>query len=439
MSTPTTLQGIPLAGLRLGAPLGSGAGGVVWAATTAEGEKVAVRVLPDVEPARQVARSERLELIRSLTHPGLSGPLALGDEVDERLLVTRLVDGPTLATLRAGRMGLPAPEVLTLAAQLAEALAALHARGLTHGDVAPGNVLLDDDDGVAHVVLVDLVADLGREIGTAGFVAPEVRDGEIARPPSDVWALATVCVWAARVGEREEVARILHAALLDDAAARPSAASLAATLRRLPIEQLRVPPPSVLAGAALREQAQRSATVLRPSRRSRRARHRQRSSLGRLVAAAVVGAVLLVGGIGWLLQRPGDEAPAAVSAALTPAQVAALVEARDAALVGLDADALGEVTAPGSPARAEDEDLLGELVASRTSLDGLRTEISETQVLSTTTDAALVRTVLSQDAYRRTTAGVTEQVDAQQPRCVVLELTLHEHAWRVVSVSPCSS
>jgi len=438
MTKPTTLQGIPLAGLRLGAPLGSGSHGVVWAATTAEGEQVAVSVLPAVEPARQAARSARLEVLRSIGHPGLAGPVATSEEVDERLLVSRLVMGPSIGTIRAARMGLSAPEALTLARDLALSLAELHRHGLAHGDVAPANVLLTQTgDELGRPVLIDLAAEPGHEAGTAGFAAPEVRQGSTAGPAADVWSLACLCVWATRVSERDEVTHALGDALRDDPASRPTAASLAATLGGRAEHRLRVPPASILAGAALRERAQRSDTVVRPHR----PRHRRSTRGRRLAAAGIVCGTVLVGGVGWAVLSRGAEPEPAIEGSAAQAwadQVTSLVAARDEAIVDQDADALDAVTAPGSPARADDRALLEQLVSDGTSITGLHTAVSGTEPLTVSADAASVRTSLTQAAHQRTTAGATEHVAARTPRCVVLELTLaDDDAWVVESVSPC--
>src|SRR5690606_31489374 len=97
--------------------------------------------------------------------------------------------------------------------------------------------------------------------------------------------------------------------------------------------------------------------------------------------------------------------------------------------------ALAEVTVEGSPARADDLALL-ELLAG-THLEGLRTAVADTEVLASTDDTAQVRTVLTQGAHERTSAGVTERVAAQEPRCVVLGLRVVGSGWAVVHVSPC--
>lgn len=440
MSTPATLRGVPLTGLRLGAPLGSGSGGVAWAATLEGGQQVAVRVLPDADTAAHAARERRLDVLRSIEHPGLAHVRTMPGHVDDRLVVTDLVPGPTLGTVRTSRMGLPAAESLALARDLASALAALHRAGLVHGDVAPSNVVLADrgDDGGAHPVLVDLLADLAGEGGTAGYVAPEVRAGRAASPAADVWSLATLCVWCTRVGERGQVARVLGTATSEDPHARPSAQVLAAQLDELATTPVQVPPPSVLAGAALRAQAQQTPTVLRPTRR-RRARHRRVTPVRR--AAVAVLAAVAVALPTWALwpdtqgETSAEGRSAVVGSTSIVDVVTALVHARDEALVAGDAEALAAVTAPDSPARADDLTLLESL--GETELVGLRTDVSEAQVVQAGQQSARVQAVLTQGAHERTSADGTTEVAAQQPRCVVLELLLDGPQWTVEQVSPC--
>lgn len=439
MSVTPTLQGVPLTGLRLGAPLGSGAHGVVWAATTDAGERVAVRVLPDLDPAAHAARARRLEVLRGLRHANLVALHPVPEEVDERLLVAELVTGPTLATVRAGRMGLTAAEALGLAHALAGALATLHEHGLAHGDVSPANVLITDpaDDG-ARPVLVDLAADLGWEVGTAGFSAPEVRAGAAPGPAADVWSLATLCVWAARPGDRDQVARVLGGATVDDPAVRPAASDLVGTLAAHDLEAVRVPPPSVLAGATLREQAQRAATTVRPARR-RRPRHRRTPRTARLVVGALVASAAVAAAVTLTPDGPGP-APGAVAPRATDAldvRVAALVAQRDEALVAGDAAALAALTAPGSPAREQDAALLASLADAGTTLQGLRTEVAETEVVALDRSTATVRTVLTQQTHERLAGAVVQTVPNQPPRCVELALTRVEGSWVVAQTRDC--
>ena len=86
-------------------------------------------------------------------------------------------------------------EVVTVLAPVASALGRLHDLGVVHGDVSPGNVLLDLDGrpvlgdlGLGHVV-----GDVSPGVwGTDGYVAPEVLLGADPTPASDVYALGAV-------------------------------------------------------------------------------------------------------------------------------------------------------------------------------------------------------------------------------------------------------
>ncbi len=100
-------------------------------------------------------------------------------------------------------------EVVTVLAPVASALGRLHDLGVVHGDVSPGNVLLDLDGrpvlgdlGLGHVV-----GDVSPGVwGTDGYVAPEVLLGADPTPASDVYALGRRGL-AVPVGHRARAAR----------------------------------------------------------------------------------------------------------------------------------------------------------------------------------------------------------------------------------------
>ena len=96
---------------------------------------------------------------------------------------------------------LPPAQALARAGELFATLAAVHARGVVHGDVKPANLLFRDAGDDAELVLGDfglaqLVADGDEERaarGTLAYMAPEQRRGAVA-PAADVYAAGVILV-----------------------------------------------------------------------------------------------------------------------------------------------------------------------------------------------------------------------------------------------------
>jgi hypothetical protein len=171
----------------------------------------------------------------------------LPDDPAAVAVVLDFLEGGSLGSVLAARGHLSAGEAVTVLAPVARALAGLHAAGVVHADVSPGNVLLERS---GRPVLADLgVSRLtgevpGETFGTEGFTAPEVDAGGQPSAASDVYgvgALAWACVTGgppAPVGVRRTLAELApglppswSAVVLDClsplAADRPSAAEAA--------------------------------------------------------------------------------------------------------------------------------------------------------------------------------------------------------------------
>jgi len=154
---------------------------------------------------------------------------------------------------------LPAEEARAVALDLARALAALHAEGWVHGDVAPSNVLIDDagDAKLLDFGLARRVGEARAEVfGTPGYVAPEAALPGDVKAASDVYGWAVVvaeCALGRRLFPEEELAaaanrsdapRELQAwdekipglcvALSRDPAARPTSEALTRGLEAMP-------------------------------------------------------------------------------------------------------------------------------------------------------------------------------------------------------------
>jgi hypothetical protein len=176
-------------------------------------------------------------------------------------IVTRYVAGPTLDQL-VQRQGPMSPAgVQRLAHGLAEALAAIHAAGIVHRDLKPGNVMLTDDRpvvidfGIAQAPESTRLTQTGMVMGTPGYLAPEVIEGQPSSPASDVHAWGATVAFAATgqapfgtgsfetifyrvvsgradlTGVPSSLVPAVSAALARDPARRPSAGWLSSAIR----------------------------------------------------------------------------------------------------------------------------------------------------------------------------------------------------------------
>ena len=128
----------------VGALVGLGGTARVYRARDQVGDAtVAVKIVPAGSAAGPGGDGSReLAVLGGLRHPGLVGVRDSGvDDEGRPFVVMDFVDGQSLAArLRDG--ALPASAVLVMGATLADALAHVHANGVVHRDVKPGNVLL---------------------------------------------------------------------------------------------------------------------------------------------------------------------------------------------------------------------------------------------------------------------------------------------------------
>ena len=186
---------------RLIEPVGEGGMSVVWRAhDEVLDRQVAVKVLAAsaVDSAARARILTEAQAAARLAHPHITSVHDYGETRDDGDLVPyvvmELVSGPTLAErLKADR--LPVRTAVLIAAQVASALAAAHARGLVHRDVKPSNVILSPagakvvDFGLAAVAGDTTESEEQVIWGTPAYLAPErLTTGEVV-PASDVYAL----------------------------------------------------------------------------------------------------------------------------------------------------------------------------------------------------------------------------------------------------------
>jgi serine/threonine protein kinase len=172
-------------------PLGEGGGGIVYRATDGETE-VALKILRTADPVAQKRFAREARLARESESRHLVRIIDVGDDY----LVMPFYEGGSLAAKLRRDGPLAVAEATRLAAQLAQALDALHARGVIHRDVKPSNVLLD---AAGDAVLTDFVLARGADstqlthegqvVGSLHYLAPELIEGSPATPAGDIYAL----------------------------------------------------------------------------------------------------------------------------------------------------------------------------------------------------------------------------------------------------------
>jgi serine/threonine protein kinase len=197
---------VTLGPYRLQDRLGEGGMGVVHLARDPEGRPVAVKVLrplgtEGVNARRRLARE--VETMRRVRSPYVAEVLDADVTGEYPYIVTRYVPGPTLEKLVRSRGPLSAPGLRRLAFGMAEALSAIHAAGVVHRDLKPGNVMLADDRpividfGIAQAGDATRLTQTGLVMGTPGYLAPEVIEGQPSAPASDVHSWGATMAFAA--------------------------------------------------------------------------------------------------------------------------------------------------------------------------------------------------------------------------------------------------
>ncbi|MFI2200120.1 bifunctional serine/threonine-protein kinase/ABC transporter substrate-binding protein [Streptomyces sp. NPDC020192] len=193
---------------RLLARIGAGGMGVVYLARSEGGALAAVKVIRAehaTDPSFRARFRREARAAARVDGRWTTPVLAADPEAPEPWLATAFVPGPSLAEIVAGHGPLPPGTVRALGARLVEALAAVHAAGLVHRDIKPGNVLLALDGprlidfGIARAGGATALTETDVVIGTPGYLSPEqarARGGELG-PPSDVFALGCLLAYAA--------------------------------------------------------------------------------------------------------------------------------------------------------------------------------------------------------------------------------------------------
>ncbi|WP_390897513.1 protein kinase domain-containing protein [Streptomyces justiciae] len=205
----------------------------------------------DAEDAR-TRRERTLREARAtarIDHPNVVRIYDVVDEGERLWIVMELVAGRSLERMTAEDGPLGPREAARIGIGLVTALRQVHARGVLHRDIKPGNVLVEasgnrvvlTDFGIAAIQDAKALTMVGMLVGSPDYMAPERIAGRPQGPPSDIWSLgATLC--AALGGHspfsRDTTLATLHAVLYEEpelpAEAGPLREVLAALLDKDP-------------------------------------------------------------------------------------------------------------------------------------------------------------------------------------------------------------
>jgi len=193
---------------RIVAEAGRGGMGRVYRAVDTRLDRTVALKSLTADQAGDPSHRERLRrearAAAALTHPGICTVHALEEIDGDLFLVTEFIEGRTLRDEIDGGVRPATAGVVETARQLAAALAAAHAAGVTHRDLKPENVMRTGDgrikildfglarrldDGAGHTPAVTAP---GAVIGTPAYMAPEQLNGQAADARSDVFAFGLV-------------------------------------------------------------------------------------------------------------------------------------------------------------------------------------------------------------------------------------------------------
>jgi serine/threonine protein kinase len=186
--------------------LGAGGMGRVYLGESPAGQLVAVKLIrPELADDPDFRRRFAQEVRAARRVGGCFTAAVLDADPDgpQPWLVTGYVDGPSLTEAVTAKGPMPVESALTLAAGLAEGLAAVHAAGVVHRDLKPSNVLLAADGphiidfGICRALDSAALTNASGVVGSPGFMSPEQAEGKLVGPPTDIFSLGSVLAFAA--------------------------------------------------------------------------------------------------------------------------------------------------------------------------------------------------------------------------------------------------
>ena len=169
------------------------------------GGKVVVLKFPMTTLIGDPATYERFQrefaIEQKMNHPAIPHAIAMNEGPTGPYLVIEYIEGVSLRSYLAEHAPLPLEEALSIASQLADALAYLHVRGVYHRDLKPENIIVDASDRV-HILDFGIALmegarrvtwrGLSDAMGTPDYMAPEQIQGKRGDARTDIYALGII-------------------------------------------------------------------------------------------------------------------------------------------------------------------------------------------------------------------------------------------------------
>ncbi|MGB6209010.1 protein kinase domain-containing protein [Mycobacterium sp.] len=228
-SQPVSRAGSWFGPYRLMRLLGRGGMGEVYEAEdTRKGRVVALKLISPQfsdDPMFRTRMQREAAAAGRLTEPHVVPIHDYGEINGQLYLDMRLIEGANLAAVlkRSGPMS--PPRAVAIVRQVACALDAAHANGVTHRDVKPENILITGDDfaylvdfGIARSGSDQGITQTGMAMGTYKYMAPERFTGNEVTYRSDIYALACVlgeCLTGSPPFRADSIERLVAAHLME--------------------------------------------------------------------------------------------------------------------------------------------------------------------------------------------------------------------------------
>ena len=187
---------------KITAKLGEGGMGVVYKAEDTKLKRpvalkfLAPHLLQDEEARKRFQREATAAA--GLSHPNICTVYEIGEEGGQTFLAMEFIEGESLEK-KIERGPLSLKEALGFTRQVADGLAAAHAKGVVHRDIKPGNLIVTPegrvkilDFGLALLTEGSKLTQLDTTVGTVAYMSPEQAQGIEVDYRTDIWALGCV-------------------------------------------------------------------------------------------------------------------------------------------------------------------------------------------------------------------------------------------------------